>query len=95
MANELLYTVIGVIVGSVLTTIFSTKNFKEMVNFQIGKIRCRLNKQRHHYKYHSEMSSHDTRQVSLWRCVICGDITLGSRNAIYNKRNKQVVEFNA
>ena len=93
MANELLFAIIGVILGSVLTAIFSTKNFQEIVNFKVGKVRCRLNNQRHHYKYWSEMSSPDTGQLSVYRCEICGDLTTGTKNAIYDKRNEKVVKI--
>ena len=95
LANELLYTALGAIIGSVFTAIFSTENFEEMVNFQIGKVRCRLNNQRHHYKYYSEMFSTDTGHLSLYRCEICGNLTTGTKNAIYDRRNKRVVEFKA
>lgn len=83
--------IFGAFFGTVLTAVFSTKNFKEMVNFKIGKVRCRLKNQTHHYKYYSEFFSPESGKLSVHRCEICGDKTTGTKNAIYDKRNDKVV----
>lgn len=55
--------IVGVVLGAVLTAIFSTKNFKEIINFKVGKVRCRLNNQRHLYKYFADLYNSDTGKI--------------------------------
>ncbi len=91
--SDLIYGILGVIIGSILTAVFSTKNFKEMVNFKIGKIRCWQNNQRHFYKYYCEMFSPEAGKLSIYRCEVCGDLTTGKKNVIYDKRNDKIVKI--